>query len=89
MAQKPIFAQSQEGIRITFPQEILNANSQVNYYLYRSNDKSKDKFGKATLNQERSFLIPNSFLHVGNYILKVNWTKDNKEYQVDYDVIWK
>lgn len=90
LPQKPQYVQSQEGIKITFSQEILNANSKVDFYLYRSNDKTQDRFGTATINQDGSFFIPkNLLLQPGNYILKVNWKKDNKEYQIDYDVVWK
>ena len=32
LPQKPQYAQLTEGIKITFPQEILNANSKVDFY---------------------------------------------------------
>lgn len=89
LPQKPQYAQLAEGIKITFPQEILNANSKVDFYLYRANDKAQDRSGTATLDQNGNFFISKNLLNPGNYILKVNWNKDNKDYQVDYDVVWK
>lgn len=89
LAQKPQFVQNIDGIKITFPQEILNANSKIEYYLYRTNDKTKDKFGSVLLDQSNSFLIPKKSFELGNYTLKIKWNKDSINYQVDYDVVWK
>lgn len=86
---KPQYAQLPEGIKITFPSEIVNANSSVDYYLYRTNDKTQDLKGSITLDQNNSFTLPKKVLINGNYTLKVKWKKDNKEYQVDYDLEWK
>ncbi len=42
-----------------------------------------------TLDVNNSFLIPKKVLVPGGYILKLMWTKDNKDYQIDYDLVWK
>ena len=34
-------------------------------------------------------LIPKTELIPGSYTLKIMWTFKDKDYQVDYDVIWK
>ena len=43
LSQKPFFAQLPYGIRIAFPEEIIDANTQVHFELYSTNDKTKDK----------------------------------------------
>lgn len=86
---KPFFAQLPYGIRIVFPKEIIDANSRIEYYLYRTNDKTQDKSQKINLDNNNSFLIPKTELIPGSYTLKVSWKKSDKDYQVDYDIIWK
>ena len=89
LIQKPQYAQLPEGINIIFPKEAINETSKVDYYLYRTNDETKDKYGSVELSADKSFIIPKSFLEAGNYTLKVKWTLNKKDYQVDYDVVWK
>ena len=89
LLQKPQFAQLPEGIKITFPKDAVNETSKVKYHLYRTNDETKDKYGSVELSADKSFIIPKSFLEAGNYTLKVKWTLNKKDYQVDYDVVWK
>lgn len=89
LPQKLQYAQLPEGIKITFPSDITNDNAKINYYLYRTNDKTQDRFGSVKLDENSSFIIPKNFLIIGSYTLKINWTKDKKEYQIDYDVEWK
>ena len=86
---KPFFAQLPYGIRIAFPKEIIDANSKIEYYLYRTNDKTQDKSQKINLDNNNSFLIPKTELIPDSYTLKIMWTFKDKDYQVDYDVIWK
>lgn len=89
LTQRPLFAQLPYGIRIAFPKDITNANSKIEYYLYRTNDKTQDKEGSVQLDENNSFLIPKNFMLIGSYTLKVRWKKEGKHYQVDYDVEWK
>lgn len=89
LPKKPLFAQLPYGIRIAFPKEILDAQSEIKYFLYRTNDKTQDKTNKVTLDNNNSFLIPKTELIPGSYTLKIMWTFGNKDYQVDYDVVWK
>lgn len=89
LTAKPQYAQLPYGIRIAFPKDINNENAKIEYYLYRTNDKTQDKTGSVQLDADNSFLIPKNFMIPGSYTLKVLWTKDGKDYQVDYDVEWK
>ncbi len=89
LSQKPFFAQLPYGIRIAFPEEIIDANTQVHFELYSTNDKTKDKKGETSLDTNNSFLVPKELLTLGSYTLKVRWIKGGKDYQVDYDVQWK
>ena len=88
LATKPQYAQLPYGIRVAFPKDINNENAKIEYYLYRTNDKTQDKTGSVQLDADNSFLIPKNFMIPGSYTLKVLWTKDKKDYQVDYDVEW-
>lgn len=89
LTSKPQYAQLPYGIRIAFPKDINNENAKIEYYLYRTNDKTQDKTGSVQLDADNSFLIPKNFMIPGSYTLKVLWAKDGKDYQVDYDVEWK
>lgn len=86
---KPQYAQLPYGIRIAFPKDITNANSKIDFYLYRTNDKTQDKKATIKLDENNSFLVPKELMIPGSYTLKIRWNKDNKDYQVDYDVEWK
>ena len=89
LTQKPFFAQLPYGVRIAFPKEIIDANAQVHYELYSTNDKNKDKKENIQIDANNTFLIPKEQFSIGSYTLKVSWKKSDKDYQVDYDVIWK
>lgn len=89
LAQKPFFAQLPYGIRIAFPKETVDAGQQVHFELYSTNNKEKDKKQNITIDSNNSFLIPKEMLSTGSYTLKVRWKKNNIDYQVDYDIIWK
>lgn len=89
LAQKPFIAQLPYGIRIAFPIDLIDANQQVHYELYSTNDKYKDKKQNVMLDNNNSFLIPKEMLSIGSYTLKVRWKKSDKNYQVDYDITWK
>ena len=89
LPQKPFIAQLPYGVRIAFPQDIIDANTTVHYELYSINDKNKDKTGNLTLDGSRSFLVPKEMFTTGSYILKVRWNSRNQFYQVDYEILWK
>lgn len=89
LVQKPYFAQLPYGIRIAFPKEAIDAAQQVHFELYSTNDKYKDKKQTVTLDSNNSILITKELLSPGSYTLKVRWKKSDKDYQVDYDIIWK
>ena len=85
---KPQYHQTSEGIRISFPQE-LKMPEKVAFHLYRTNDATLDVEKEITLDAQRSFVIPSNVLSKGAYTLKLSWKKDQKNYQIDYDVEWK
>mgnify|MGYP000485157236 CR=1 FL=1 len=89
LPQKPLFAQLPYGIRIAFPEELIDANTKVHFELYSTNDKTKDKKGDTSLDSNHTFIVPKELLSLGSYTLKVRWNKSGKDYQVDYDVQWK
>lgn len=89
LPKKPLFAQLPYGVRIAFPEEIMEANMQVQYQLYSTHDRNKDRTGTTVLDSSRSFLIPKAAFSTGSYTLKLRWTLGNKPYQVDYNLVWK
>lgn len=89
LSAKPIYAQSANGILITFPQDILPTQSKVNINLFRTNDATLDVVKDLTLDQKNTLLIPANVIAKGSYTLKMKWEKDKKPYQLDYDVEWK
>lgn len=52
LSAKPIYAQSANGILITFPQDILPTQSKVNINLFRTNDATLDVVKDLTLDQK-------------------------------------
>lgn len=89
LPQQPIYHQDANGIKITFPQEIVSGSSAVRFELFRTDDERLDIKKEVTLSSDHSFLIPAKVLAPGNYTLKLHWKKEGKDYQVDYDVLWK
>lgn len=89
LTEKPVYAQSSNGIVITFPQNILPDQQKVNINLFRTNDATLDVVKDLTLDQKNTLLIPAKVLAKGSYTLKIKWKKDKKPYQLDYDVEWK
>lgn len=84
----PIYKQSAEGIRITFPEELTVDENKINFFLFRTDDSNLD-VKKDLILENRSILIPNKILAPGSYTLKIKWYGDKKPHQIDYDVIWK
>ncbi|WP_018674679.1 FixH family protein [Riemerella columbina] len=88
LEQIPEYKLNTNGIKISFPKDINNQNSKVRFILYRVDDQRLDIKKDIQLNADNTFLIPSKVLVKGAYILKLMWTKDNKNYQVDYEVLW-
>lgn len=87
--EKPSFSQNADGIKLTFPKDINNANSQIKFVLNRSDDQNLDIKRTEQLDANQSFIIPANVLTKGNYTLRLMWTKNKTDYRLDYDVIWK
>lgn len=78
-----------EGIKISFPTDINNKNATFHFYLYRTDDKHLDIKKDFHLEEQNIYTIPANTLKNGSYTLKLMWQKEDKDYQVDYDVLWK
>lgn len=89
LQEKPVYSQDKKGIKITFPKDCDNSNTTVKFVLNRTDDQNLDIHKSVQLDANKSFLIPAQVLTVGNYTLRLSWTRDKKDYRVDYDVIWK
>jgi len=89
LQEKPVYSQDKNGIKITFPKEYDNSNATVKFVLNRTDDQNLDIHKSVQLDMNKSFLIPAQVLTPGNYTLRLSWTKDKKDYRLDYDVIWK
>lgn len=88
LEQKPIYAQNEHQITVTFPEEYTNGNTKFSVELQRSNDQNLDVKKEMKLNVQNQIIIPEDVLVKGNYILKMKWTKDHKNYQIDYHLVW-
>lgn len=86
---KPAFEQNIHGITLTFPADIKPNDGKVHFILFRTNDAHLDVKKDVELSNNHSFTIPAKILIAGSYTLKVKWIMDKKNYQVDYDVLWK
>lgn len=90
LEQRPQYLQDKTGIKITFPADINSTNAKVGFVLTRTEDRNLDIEKKQqNLDAQNSLFIPGKILVLGNYTLKLHWVKDNKDYQIDYDVVWK
>ncbi|MFZ4931458.1 FixH family protein [Chryseobacterium sp. Mn2064] len=89
LQEKPVYSQDKNGIKITFPKEYDNSNTTVKFVLNRTDDQNLDIKKSVQLDASKSFVIPSQILKVGNYTLRLTWTKDKTDYRMDYDVIWK
>lgn len=87
--EKPAFSQNAEGIKLIFPKNINNANSNIKFVLNRSDDQNLDIKRSEQLDVNQSFSIPARVLTKGNYTLRLMWTTNKTDYRLDYDVIWK
>lgn len=89
LQEKPVYSQDKNGIKITFPKDYDNSNTTVKFVLNRTDDQNLDIKKSVQLDATKSFVIPSQILKVGNYTLRLTWTKDKTDYRMDYDVIWK
>jgi len=89
LQEKPVYSQEKNGIKITFPKEYDNTNTTVKFVLNRTDDQNLDIKKSVQLDAAHSIFIPGQVLKVGNYTLRLMWTKDKADYRMDYDVIWK
>ena len=89
LTEKPNYAQTKDGITITFPTSISPDQSKINFDLFRTNDANLDVIKEIVLDGKRSFTIPGKVMSLGSYTLKLKWKTDKKLYQLDYDVQWK
>lgn len=87
--EKPVYSQDKAGIRLTFPQDYDNSNTKIKFVLNRTDDQNLDIHKTVQLDASRSFLIPAQILKMGNYTLRLSWTRNKTDYRMDYDVIWK
>lgn len=89
LQEKPVYSQDKNGIKIIFPKDYDNSNTTVKFVLNRTEDQNLDIHKSVQLDAHKSFVIPAQLLKEGNYTLRLSWTKDKKDYRLDYDVIWK
>ncbi len=89
LVEKPKIALLKDGITVVLPGDINNTNSKFNFYLFRTDDKNLDIKKDFVLNQNNALTIPNTVLVKGSYTLKLQWVKEAKKYQIDYDIKWK
>ena len=89
LTEIPKYRESEKGINIAFADTELPTDKKVRFELYRTDDANLDVKKELTLDSENSFLIPSKVISKGPYTLKLKWSKADKPYQVDYDVLWK
>ena len=88
LPEKPEYVQDQSGIRVIFPKDYNNSNTQFTIDLHRAEDQKLDVIKEVDLDSRNSLFIPAAVLAKGNYVLRVLWTRADKKYQLDYDLIW-
>ncbi|OCA78513.1 nitrogen fixation protein FixH [Chryseobacterium contaminans] len=89
LQEKPVYSQNTNGIKIIFPKDYTHSNTTVKFVLNRTDDQNLDIKKSVELDDSHSFIIPAQVLKMGNYTLRLSWTKDKTDYRMDYDVIWK
>lgn len=89
LEKKPEVQLKNSGILISFPSDINTENSKFSFELFRTDDKNLDVKKDFVPSKSGTFEIPNKVLVKGSYTLKLKWTKDKKDYQIDYDILWK
>lgn len=89
LAEKPVYQQTKDGINLTFPDSGNPDGKNISFVLFRTDDKNLDVKKDASLDGSNSVLIPAKVLRKGSYTLMLKWKRNNKPYQLDYDVLWK
>lgn len=88
LTAKPQYLQDASGIKVVFPKDINNGNAKFSIDLHRAEDEKLDIKRDITLDGSNTLFIPAKVLVKGNYVLRTHWTKDSKNYQIDYDLVW-
>ena len=89
LVEQPKYEITNNGIKLSFPQNINNANTTFHFDLYRTDDKNLDIKKDFQLEVGNAYIIPSKVLVPGNYTLKLHWKQSGLDYQKDYDVLWK
>ena len=89
LTEKPEYYQDRNGIKITFPPSVNNNSAKVRFDLFRTDDQRLDVKKDIKLDAQNAIVIPAKILAPGNYTLKLHWNTGGKDYQIDYDVLWK
>lgn len=88
LTEKPKVENKSYGISISFPTEFNSNNTKGKVLLYRPSAKEMDVKKELELSGINTFVIPQKVLHPGAYVLKIYWTKDKKNYQMEVPVKW-
>ncbi|PQL92562.1 FixH family protein [Apibacter adventoris] len=90
LKERPEINMDRTGILITFPKEFNLTNTKGRFLLFRANSKELDiKKNFLDLSPQNTILIPNKILVKGKYTLKLYWSKDKINYQMEVPIIWK
>ena len=88
LPEKPKYYQDPSGIKVIFPEDINNGNSKFTIDLHRADDQKLDVKREIKLDGKNTLFIPANILVKGNYVLRTMWTTNNKNFQIDYDLVW-
>lgn len=88
LPEKPKYNQDPSGIKVIFPEDINNGNSKFTIDLHRADDQKLDVKREIKLDGKNTLFIPANILVKGNYVLRTMWTTNNKNFQIDYDLVW-
>ena len=89
LSEKPAVQYLPTGVKITFPKDINIDNKKIDFVLFRTNDSNLDVKKEVSLDDNNSFIIPAQIMVNGSYTLKLKWKDTGKQYQLDYDILWK
>ena len=89
LTEIPKYEEIAEGMKISFPSEIIPENKNVKFELFRTDDANLDVKKEINLDANNEILVPKQVISKGPYTLKIKWSHAKKPYQVDYDVLWK
>jgi hypothetical protein len=72
--------QNEKGIQLQFPDEMKERNIIGDILFYCAYDKNKDKKFKLQIDKNAAQLFSPGSVKPGNYIVKINWKDDHKNY---------